>query len=248
LSLDFEAGIDAAVNAGDGKLYFFKDGTYARLTFATRSVDRLTPPYPRPIRPAWDVVPFPVDAAVEWVQAGKAPLDVFLSPTGCQRAAANALGQEAIGQGFIIRASFSSTGYPSLCGCAEYRQFVRGSFIRNGKRSEFPLPNPAGGDSVPLLPRPVPGAADDNFREDGNENNGILFYGHRDAPADRTTLYRADQRSGCRFEGIDSPLLNGDLGDRLEVDLDFRGVIIDVAAGGEIIAEKRWCVFCSGVM
>jgi hypothetical protein len=40
----------------------------------------------------------------------------------------------------------------------------------------------------------------------------------------------------------------GRAGDVVLIDLDFHGVIIDVAADDEVIEEQRWTVFCSGVL
>jgi hypothetical protein len=246
LSAAFHTGIDAAVNSGDGKVYFFKGGEYARLSFASRSVDVVTPPYPRSIATAWPGLPPEVDAAVEWVQAGTATLDITLHPT-CQHLPAADLLSASLGRTFVMAAKFASDGYPSLCGCAEYRQFVRGSFKINGVVKEHPLPNPSGGPPLFLLPRPPPGSADDGFREDGNSGPATA-YGHRNAAPDKFGAYRPEQRTGCRYDGIDSPVLLGKVGDRVEIELDFRGQIIDVAAGAEVIVEKTWSVSCSGVL
>jgi len=60
-------------------------------------------------------------------------------------------------------------------------------------------------------------------------------------------VYKNDQRSGCRYDGIDSPIFSGAVGDRVEIALEFRGVIIDVAAGDEVLVEKTWKIVCSAV-
>jgi Hemopexin len=46
----FENGVDAAVNWGNGKIYFFKGGQYLRMDWATSTVD---PGYPKSIGQAW---------------------------------------------------------------------------------------------------------------------------------------------------------------------------------------------------
>jgi len=248
LPLSFQAGIDAAVFAGDGKIYFFKDTEYVRLTFSSRTVDVISPPYPLTIDPLWPGLPATVDAGVEWIQAGTATLDITLNPTGCQKVTGPSILDAALGQAFTMTASFASTGHPSVCGCAEYRQFVRGEFVLNGQRLEQMLPNPNGGPAIRLLPRPAPGAANDHFREDGSKGKAP-FYGHRKDPPDPIGKYdNPDQRSGCQYTGIDSPILSGQVSNSVTIDLDFRGVIIDVSAGNEVLLKKEWQIFCSGVL
>jgi hypothetical protein len=243
----FNAGIDAAVNAGDGKIYFFKGTQYVRLTFETRSVDQMEPPYPYLIEDFWAGLPPNLDAGVEWIEAGSATLEQkFISD--CEKVVGPS-GLRRIERGFSVTGNFASTGYPSMCGCAEYRQFVRGSFVVNGRRLNKQLPNPAGGPPIAMLPRPAPGAADDNFREDGSFRTLIPHFGHRNAGAALGDMYdQPDQRSGCRYLGLDPPNTGGLIGDSVSMDLDFRGVIIDVCADNEVLVEKTWTVTCSGVL
>jgi hypothetical protein len=255
LTPTFQAGIDAAVFAGDGKIYFFKGTEYARLTFATRTVDAISPPYPLGISPLWTGLPATLDAGVEWIQAGAAALKV--TKVGCKHVTGDAIGQALLGDKFTMVASIVSTGHPSVCGCAEYRQFVRGSHIRNGARETSLLPNPTGGPKIELLPRPAPGAAEDNFREDGNRGT-VLRYGHRQDAPDPFGIYGnfnaagtaliPDQRSGCVYSGFDLPFISGGVGEAVTVDLDFLGLIIDVAAGDEVLAKETWTITCSGVL
>ncbi len=64
-------GIDAAVNWGNGKAYFFKGGQYVRYDI---KADRVDPGYPKPINnDTWPGVPWfdGIDAAVNWTN-GKA--------------------------------------------------------------------------------------------------------------------------------------------------------------------------------
>jgi hypothetical protein len=247
LPASFNAGIDAAVNAGDGKIYFFKSTQYVRLTFDQRSVDQIDPPYPYAISPIWAGLPPTVDAGVEWIQAGSATLDITVVPV-CQKVMGADGLSAGIGQAFKMSGSFASTGYPSLCGCAEYRQFVRGSHVVGGRRIVLFLPNPAGGPDIPMLPKPAPGAADDNFREDGNRGP-VRHYGHRNAGVDPNGPYdQPDQRSGCRYSGKDAPIVTGMIGQSVSIDVDFRGLIIDVHADNEVLVEKKWTVNCSDVL
>ena len=254
LTPTFQAGIDAAVFAGDGKIYFFKGTEYARLTFATRTVDTISPPYPLSISLMWPGLPPTLDAGVEWIQAGAAALKV--TQLGCQHVTGVVIGQAMLAGRFTMVASIVSTGHPSVCGCAEYRQFVRGSHIRNGVRETVMLPNPTGGPEIELLPRP-PGASDENFREDGHRGT-VLHYGHRKDAPDPLGIYGnfnaagtaliPDQRNGCIYSGVDTPNIFGPVRQTVTFDLDFLGLIIDVAAGDEVLAKDKWTVTCSGVL
>jgi hypothetical protein len=242
LPASFNAGIDAAVNGGDGKLYFFKDTQYVRLTFASRSVDQIDPPYPYAISPNWAGLPPTLDAGVEWIQAGSATLDITLAPL-CQKVIGESRLEAAIGRAFKMTGHFASTGYPSICGCAEYRQFVRGSLVIAGRPVTLHLPNPAGGPAIQMLPRPAPGAADDNFREDGNKLGQP--YGHRNAGVNPIDTYdQPDRRTGCRYFALDAPNVHGMIGQSASIDVDFRGVIIDVHADNEVLVERTWTVTC----
>jgi len=243
----FQSGIDAAAFGGDGKIYFFKGAEYVRLSFASRTVDVVNPPYPLSIATIWSGLPATVEAAVEWIQAGSATLDISLNPTGCQHATGPGILDAGLGRAFLIQASFASTGHPSVCGSAEYRQFVQGSHFLDGERISESLPDPGGGPPIPLPPRPAPGAPD-NFQEDGNKGKA-RFYGHRNGPPDPDGKYdKPDQRSGCRYTATDVPAVSGRVGQSANVDLDFKGVIIDVNADNEVLVEKRWTVTCSGVL
>jgi hypothetical protein len=245
----FKAGLDAAINSGDGKLYFFKDDEYVRLTFADRSVDEVQPPYPLNITSAWGGLPGNLGEGLEWSEAGSPNLlKIELFPA-CQKLQGSELNSASLGRTFTMKAEFASSGYPTLCGCAEYRQFVRGTIRVNGNPISMPLPNPAGGPNLEILPRPTPGAPDDNFREDGDISGVVKFYGHRaDAPDPKGTYSNPDQRSGCKYEGIDSPLFFGLVGQAVEIDLDFRGVIIDVCAGNETLMMEEWNIFCQDIL
>jgi hypothetical protein len=247
LTPSFESGIDAAAFGGDGKIYFFKDLEYVRINFATRSVDVIDPPYPLSIGTMWSGLPPTIDAAVEWIQAGSATLEIDF-PFICQKVVNTpAIGDAALGRIFKIKADFAATGHPSVCGSAEYRQFVQGSHFLDGQRVSETLQDPAGGPPIPLPPRPAPGAPD-NFAEDGSKGKA-RFYGHRNGPPDPNGKYdQSDQRSGCRYRASDTPLVSGRIGQSASVDLDFRGVIIDVNADHEVLVEKRWSVSCSEVL
>jgi glycerophosphoryl diester phosphodiesterase len=61
---DFAQGIDAAINWGNGKAYFFKDTRYVRIDVNTRTQDS---GYPRAIKGNWPNLSFTgLDAALDW--------------------------------------------------------------------------------------------------------------------------------------------------------------------------------------
>jgi hypothetical protein len=247
LPVSFQAGLDAAVNAGEGKLYFFKNDEYVRLSYATRSVDVISPPYPYTIGPFWSGVPALLDCAVEWIQAGSATLSIARSSSCLKNT--DPSGLVALGDPFRMVARFSSTGYPSVCGAAEYRQFIRGEMRKNRVDVSPRLTDPAGGPPRAMLGHPPDRSSIVNFQEDGRPGATPPFYGHRLAPPDRNGTYdQPDQRSGCHYEGKDTPLAQGSSDELVDIDLEFRGVIIDVAAGDEVIAEQRWTVRCTDVL
>jgi hypothetical protein len=248
LPLSFRAGIDAAVFAADGKIYFFKNEEYVKLTFASRTVDVVAPPYPLKIDLLWSGLPATLDAGVEWIQAGTATLTITKDPckTITKDLTVNVKGA-ITGQRFEIEATFESTGHPSVCGCAEYRQFVQGDLVKKGKRIDLQLPDPNGKGTVPLKSRAADGT-DSSFQEDGRERSLVLHYGHRKEPQDLRQKYdRPDQRSGCHYKAEDTPSISDVAGTgQVVINLNFRGEIIDVAADDEVLVTEKWDIFCSG--
>jgi hypothetical protein len=237
---DFARGIDAAVNAGNGKLYFFKGPQYVRVTFESRSVDA---DYPLDIEPLWPGLPSALDAGVEWIHAGSATIEVTVDPN-C-KTLRQPDGSIDLEKRFIVEARLSPGDYPALCGCAEYRQFVRGVHKVNGHRVRNPLPDPANpGNEIEMRPRPGPGDTGDNFLEDGSRGP-VKHYGHRNDGVDLQGIYdQPDQRSGCQYIAVDNPGITIPPGGHGSFDLDFRGVVIDVCADDEVLAQKLWTVNC----
>jgi hypothetical protein len=65
-----------------------------------------------------------------------------------------------------------------------------------------------------------------------------FHYGHRKDPGTEADVFsNADRLSGCKYTGIDGPGQSGGPGDKIAVDLEFRGVIVDVC--GEKEEEKQ---------
>jgi hypothetical protein len=141
-----------------------------------------------------------------------------------------------------------TTGGDCRCECGEYRHFVRGTFTLNGRPVTHLLPNPAGG-ARPMLPRPAPGAAVDNFQEDGAIVAGVnMFPGHRTLPqAGPNDPYLPDRATGCRYRGKDYPSMTGRVGvDTFTMDLDFRGTVIDVCNSDAVTNSNEWPAFETG--
>lgn len=237
---EFAKGLDAAVNAGNGKLYFFKGPQYVRVTFESRSVDA---DYPLDIEPLWPGLPSAIDAGVEWIHAGSAAIEVTVD-ANC-KTIPQPNGNTDLEKRFIVEGRLRPGDYPAICGCAEYRQFVRGAHLINGQRVRTPLPDPENpGREIEMLPRPAPGAKEDNFREDGGRGP-VKRYGHRNAGIDLLGIYdQPDQRSGCNYIAVDAPGVTMRPGEHGSLDLDFRGVVIDVCADNEVLALKEWTVSC----
>jgi hypothetical protein len=151
-----------------------------------------------------------------------------------------------------MRVDFASGPYPAACFCGEYRQYVRGSVTANGRRVEHLMADPAGGSRA-MLPRPGPGAAADNFQEDGmtaarSPFGANTFYGHRGAPygnGNEFDQYFPDRATGCDWRGHDEPGPNDvPPGTLIEVDADFRAQVIDVVNGNEPLDTREWSVHC----
>jgi hypothetical protein len=248
----FASGVDAAVNWGDGTAFFFKGLQYLKYDMAADRVAVVNPPYPLDIAPTqWPALASAgfttgIGTALEWPYTEIVTLAVPANRSGCTPT----LGK--VSETFDMNADFAATPYPAACFCGEYRQYIRGSFTDNGRRVELLMADPAGGVRA-MLPRPAPGNPGDNFQEDGipaatNSFGVNFFYGHRGAsygngePFDQ---YQPDRASGCQYRGHDEPATgNIAVGTTAELDLDFRGQIIDVANGNQVIATKEWNVHC----
>jgi hypothetical protein len=183
-------------------------------------------------------------------QACVARFDVPTNRSGCQIVPAGP-GSQSGGESFDMEIDFDDTGEDCECPCGEYRQFVRGTITVNGT-AVIPLLPVTGGPPTPLLPRPAPGAAADNFVEDGNLHVGNPHYGHRDDdppgngdPSDRYLPARAD---GCQYRGNDFPSVTGGPGTTFSIDVDFRGQAIDICNGGNVLNTNDWTVTCAGTL
>jgi hypothetical protein len=249
----FEAGLDAAITYGNGKVYFFRGDKYLRLDLVSKAVDA---GYPKAIAGNWPgVYASGIDAALEWPYAELAP-GGFRVPTGnsgCTVVATTA-GRRKAGEQFRMELDYQEPAHPVTCAVGEYRQFVRGTFVANGVALTHGLPNPTGGGPVTMLPTPAPGAASDNFLEDGLVTppaGANVFYGHRIDTAgnsDTTDQFLPDRLEGCQYRGNDFPGIESAIGTTYNIALDFRGSAVDTATSGEVLQTNDWSVNCSGTL
>lgn len=254
----FENGIDAAINYGNGKAYFFKGDQYLRLDVAAKEVDL---GYPLSIGTWWPGMAAAgfgsgIGAALEWPHAELTPTG-FRVPTGRSGCGVTPVaGGNRGGEQFRMELDFHEPAYPAACAVGEYRQFVRGTIVINGTTISFGMPNATPGrPAVTLLPRPAPGAASDNFQEDGilSANlggGGDFFYGRRlETRGFATDVYQSpDRMTGCEFRGFDSPGFGPHVaGDTFAFDIDFQGQAYD-RANSEVLRFADWNFNCSGTL
>lgn len=249
----FASDIDAVVNWGNKKVYWFKGDQYGRFDQATKALD---PGYPRPIAGNWPgVYNSGISGAVEWPMAAVA--------AGGFHVPANRSGQQTIPLGggtqfseaFDMNIDFDpNAGYPTTCAVGEYRQKVRGEFRKNGVVKEHLLADWSGGPAPKMKRATAPLDVFDNFLEDGADPPGtprvLYFYGHRvDMPGDTFTnnLFTPERMTGCQYRGKDQPGWGGATGETISIRLDFRGYAVDAASGGEILDSASWSVNIGGV-
>ncbi len=151
---------------------------------------------------------------------------------------------------FIVRAKFD----PGDCARYEYRQFIRGSaFLLEGTLGAGGpaalrgwVPTGGARDAGPDFE--VPGGLQPAFREDGQRRGGRTErFGHRGHGAvlrrgleDR---YLPDQADGCEYRLRDTWGLRAArrlIGLRIQVDIVYRGRIIDTAEGDRVVKTLHW--------
>ena len=255
----FENGIDAAINWGNGQVFWFKDDQYLGLRTATKSVD---PGFPVPIADHWPgVYSTGISAAVAWPLAESGALQVPTDRAGWSAPTPQGDGTNRVGEFFRMEADFVEGPHPTMCAAGEYRQYVRGAFMRLNPVSGLltpvvhQLPNPRSTPAAPLPPRPMlpmppAGAASDNFLEDGN-SAGNWLYGHRRNPAANPgphNQFLPDRANGCEFRGTDNPGYSNVPGTFYFVWLDFRGQAVDAATEDEVLQTSDWSVAGMGIL
>lgn len=251
---DFAAGVDAVVNWGNGSAYFFKGSRYLNYDVGASKV---RPGYPLPVTepgkwPELVAAGFTggFDEVLEWPQADLAGFEAPARFVPCAR---QTQPQVKAGGEFEMHAAFTEA-IPSVPACGEYRQYVRGDLVVNGRRVRFILKERGVATPRLMLSRPSPDSTDDNFREDGqaasspaNPFGGDLAYGHRDAAVgnnNRNDQYLPKRRTGDQYVGHDTPGGVGEAGTFFKIDVDFRGQIVDVCNGEVALASNQWTVRC----
>jgi hypothetical protein len=251
----FESDIDAAINYGNGYVYWFKGDEYVKIKLSDK---KLEPGYPKPVAGNWPGVTTPISAAVEWpyaeLAAGGFNVPNNRALPGAQPSpTATAPTRMRDGEQFTMDLDFVSVPFPAACAVGEYRQYVRGRFVINGAtigHDLAPVDGFSGGTPQPMLPRPAAGSATEDFTEDGLQERTVdqhnLRYGYRQGWPFATDVFLPDRQTGCQYRGQDFPGLRGLPGDTYTIDLDFRGQAIDRATSDEVLQTVDWNVNISG--
>jgi hypothetical protein len=139
-----------------------------------------------------------------------------------------ALSGSDLGAQFSMIGAFSPNQIPCSCKCGEYRQFVRGTFTRNGS----PITHPLCGTNLDPT----------SFQEDCALIGGTNYkYGYRSQRFGSSVFTSPDQITGCVFNGSDFPRIGGSSGDNLAINLDFMGNLVDTCRN-TILASSSWSV------
>jgi hypothetical protein len=257
----FESGIDAAINYGNGFVYWFKGDQYIKIQLANKTIEA---GYPKPVAGNWPGVTTPISAAVEWPYAELAP-NGFNVPANRslpgQQPAPTAARPDRMrdGEQFNMELDFVSAPFPAACAVGEYRQLVRGRIVINTvtiPHDLAPSTGFSGGTPQRMRPRPAAGSATEDFTEDGMQelttDQHNLRYGYRQGWVFATDVYQPDRQTGCQYRGFDFPGVFGVPGDTYTVDLDFRGQAIDrgttdrTTNAAEVLFSVDWNVNISG--
>ncbi|MEO5649836.1 MAG: hypothetical protein ABIR03_07940 [Ginsengibacter sp.] len=133
-----------------------------------------------------------------------------------------------LGAPFSMKANFNSN-VPCTCGCGEYRQYVRGYFKSNGTAITHRL---CGNTLDPAA-----------FYEDCATIGGKDYkYGYHSNKFATSFFNNPDQNGGCDFNGTDYPGVTGASGDKLEVNLDFIGKLVDACDSDKELKKSSWSV------
>ena len=119
------------------------------------------------------------------------------------------------------------------CACGEYRQYVKGSYERNG----FTVTHPLCGTDL-----------SSSYQEDCSRSGSRdSKYGYRNLRVD-TSYFWPSQATGCRFRGYDYPRITGASGDTVGIDLGFKGELVDACDGDRQLAVSEWTVKGTGTV
>jgi hypothetical protein len=262
--MPFTSGINAAVNPGQGSVFFFKGDQFIRFSVAQdKCVEG-----PKSITTKWTgLFPNGVDASIEWPHAkvvGQKPdksggLGVAVASNPFELLWTPDVMTKVVGSLFVAQASFISENIGAACECAEYRQFIKGTALHDGKKVYWDIP--VGGGKV--LKRPQTTYLQD-FGTDGSQygyredpGGGVLPYQEQVKQALQSLLnqlmvknvplgldvYYPQRHDGSVYQVIDIPYLLGPMSVELQLNLQFKGQIIDVCRDDEVMAEKTWTLF-----
>lgn len=142
---------------------------------------------------------------------------------------ATSLSGSKLGTPFVMEAEFSSVSTTGNPAGGEYRQYVRGEFTRNGSTVTHPL---CGNNLSPTV-----------FHEDCANVGGTIYkYGYRSIRFGNSYFDNPDQATGSTFHGRDYPGITGSSGDRLTINLDFRGELVDICRNDRVLQTADWSV------
>jgi hypothetical protein len=146
------------------------------------------------------------------------------------------------GIGFIVRAQIAPTIRQGCnCRCVEYRQFVKGYFKINGAIQQHSLPN--GNNLDPeryFLDGPKNCRDVYGYRVTGNKYMLRTAY-YSNEPSSDEARPNHDE-NGCYFFLSDYPHLSSrTTGERLEINLGFRGVFLDKCTN-TVLIQQEWTV------
>jgi len=125
------------------------------------------------------------------------------------------------------------------CGEFQYRQWVRGRFLRMRQQDQQLQPVP---HDLPEGKQLSP----DSWELDGQlEDAEEFIYGRRSRQSNQTfDYYLPDRSNGCHYRGGDSPYIPIEAGDQqVGLDLKYRGEVVhtDASTGQEtILISKNW--------
>jgi len=145
------------------------------------------------------------------------------------------------GESFEMNADFvdSGSGSGAACSCCEYRQYVRGQFQYRASDQDPWI-------TVNLLLRYGVPLSLVNFNEDGFPDGSA--YGYRAFNGCSDAFLPSPRATGCQYRGTDFPgLSNLASGTQYNIDLEFRGAIVDVCNNEALVQGSTWTVSCQGV-
>jgi hypothetical protein len=150
-----------------------------------------------------------------------------------------------VGERFEVEVEWSSAanrGESSYCAaeCGEYHQFIKGHMRTSS--------NQDGSNLTDVGITLFGGLALDekDFREDGLDKTPNARYGHRSEKQTMSEKYEPDRVSGTKYTGKDFP--NVSIGTFADIDVTFRGDVVDTCNNDAIMASGTWRVQYRGII